>query len=775
MSPARRARKVSKLNQKQMERRQEAATKQNQDNERENNKSNAYNRYSEGAINRFKSTTGGDYVSIRDGINTKELRQAGFSDEEINDLQNQNKQQFRQFYLNEKVSQWDSAAFGAQPRNGTFDADYYIKKSDPSIKQKWREAEANDDLDITQRYGSIQNFAHWSYGSTGRAQGLAANRENARAGGDIAAQDLTAVEDYSEVMTDAQMSSVRTDMLGFEPGDKGEEDMVDAESFLGSVLESDTLREDIAGQAKFYALQKDVINKVNAAREKMTREEQENNLYMQFPQFADYKNANKNIANELLSGLGGMGGMMGLGGIKGSIEGLADRLTGMGENKNKYDWQKFFDEELADKYGDMETISSDEYGELKLDQDFRDKFINDYLKPRFDGSKSMAEFLSYMDIKQNEENVYQTQTTLNAIRTVVARETKAFVDQLKERNESPREFDTEFYFNPQGDKSIYEEQKTQVSEDWEIAKNSPETLVDGTDKTWRQWAYYHGMDVNKAEDFAKLHYQVKGRIEGFDGAKDLLTQNDVRTFIQDSIIPAIAEVKTKAGENAFLPFETPDDFIDTALSGLNPLDSDEWKNTLKELGYKDEDIDKLSDLDDVKETIKETLGSLEGADIRERIKELNKRRQDIDQTTLGGDYIVRESDKEKIEDDSNDFLYQQYVAGGYEGTRDEFYKDFFPDDPGAAGEMAELGKFMSEGFGDLDFSDPFSALGTVGGLMKDDDYSGNLFIMGDEMPGDNTEQYESMFSTSPAGGDDPFGGYRSSSGSSLIDQFSSFG
>jgi hypothetical protein len=243
-------------------------------------------------------------------------------------------------------------------------------------------------------------------------------------------------------------------MLGFEPGDKGEEDMVDAESFLGSVLESDTLREDIAGQAKFYALQKDVINKVNAAREKMTREEQENNLYMQFPQFADYQNANKNIANELLSGLGGMGGMMGLGGIKGSIEGLADRLTGMGENKNKYDWQKFFDEELADKYGDMETISSDEYGELKLDQDFRDKFINDYLKPRFDGSKSMAEFLSYMDIKQNEENVYQTQTTLNAIRTVVARETKAFVDQLKERNESPREFDTEFYFNPQGDKSI---------------------------------------------------------------------------------------------------------------------------------------------------------------------------------------------------------------------------------------------------------------------------------------------------------------------------------
>jgi hypothetical protein len=299
-------------------------------------------------------------------------------------------------------------------------------------------------------------------------------------------------------------------------------------------------------------------------------------------------------------------------------------------------------------------------------------------------------------------------------------------------------------------------------------------MVGETGKTWQQWAYYHGMNLNNKNDFAKLHYQIKGKNEGFDGAKDLLTRNDVKNFITEKIVPAVAKIKTDAGEAAFLPFETPDTFIDEYLEGANPFNNETWKEAMTDLGYSEDDLDELTSLDEVKDIIKETLGSSEGAEMRAKIEELNKKKKKLNQNTLGLDYIVRESDKEDVEEETNDFLFNQYKRAGYEGTRDEFYEDFFPDDPDAAGEMAELGKFMSgEGF-NVDMSDPFAALGSVGKLMGDEQAGGNIFSMGDEKPGDNTSEYESAFSFN-TDKDDAFEGYRSDSGQDLINQFSLFG
>ena len=763
LGPNKKASRVAKENQKQAQNRQKAANNLNSQNQSKNTKNSAFNKYQQSAINRFQSSTGGDYVSKRDGINTKMLSDAGFSESEINKLQDDSKKQFKSFYKSEKIVPWDAAAFGKQPKNGTFDATYYLTKSDPSLLEKWKAAQDNDDLDLLNVYGDVGTYAQWSYTSTGKSEGRPGNAESVK--------ELGAVTGYQEVTTDEEMSRIRDEMLGYEKGKDNEGDMVDADSFLGKVLESDTLKEDIAGQQKFYALQQDVLQKVNKARQEMDAYESERNLYESFPEFNDYMNANQNLTNEILSGLGG-GGMMGLGGMKSGIEGLIENVTGIQSNAMVYDWQKFFDEELAAKYKDMDTITSEEYGELELDQKFRDDFIEQYLKPRFDGSKSMAEFTSYMDVRKGEENIYQTRTTVDAIREVVAKETKAFMDQLKERNNSPREFDPEFYFNPEGEKEFYTKQKEQVAANWETAKTNPNKMVGDTGKTWQQWAYYHGMDLNNKNDFAKLHYQIKGKNEGFDGAKDLLTRNDVKNFITEKIVPAVAEIKTDAGEAAFLPFETPDTFIDEYLGGVNPFDNDSWKEAMTDLGYSESDLDDITSLGEVKDIIKETLGSTEGAEMRAKIEALNKQKKKIDQTTLGLDYIVRESDKEDLDEDTNDALFEQYKNAGYEGTRDEFYEDFFPDDPDAKGEMAELGKYMSEGFGDIDMSDPFSALGSVGSLMGDEQQ--NIFAMGDEMPGDNQTEYESAFSFS-SNDDDPFGGYRSDSGQDLINQFSMFG
>ena len=47
----------------------------------------------------------------------------------------------------------------------------------------------------------------------------------------------------------------------------------------------------------------------------------------------------------------------------------------------------------------------------QLEQDFKKNFIDNYVKPRFDESKSMDEFISYIDTidKETEQNIFQTQ------------------------------------------------------------------------------------------------------------------------------------------------------------------------------------------------------------------------------------------------------------------------------------------------------------------------------------------------------------------------------
>ena len=103
LSPSKLANKVAKENQKQAQNRQKAANNLNSQNQSKNTKNSAFNKYQQSAINRFQSSTGGDYVSKRDGINTKMLSDAGFSESEINKLQDDSKKQFKSFYKSEKI------------------------------------------------------------------------------------------------------------------------------------------------------------------------------------------------------------------------------------------------------------------------------------------------------------------------------------------------------------------------------------------------------------------------------------------------------------------------------------------------------------------------------------------------------------------------------------------------------------------------------------------------------------------------------------------------
>ena len=48
---------------------------------------------------------------------------------------------------------------------------------------------------------------------------------------------------------------------------------------------------------------------------------------------------------------------------------------------------------------------------------FITKFISDYITPRFNMSKSMSEFVSYLDtLDEDEQNIFQTQTAMNKLK-----------------------------------------------------------------------------------------------------------------------------------------------------------------------------------------------------------------------------------------------------------------------------------------------------------------------------------------------------------------------
>jgi len=96
----------------------------------------------------------------------------------------------------------------------------------------------------------------------------------------------------------------------------------------------------------------------------------------------------------------------------------------------------------------MTEIASPEDAQqmLEVEKGFAQNFIENYLNPRFNESKSMDEFISYIDVKEGEENIFQTQTALSALKDVANVRAKVFYDQIKSATGGG--FDPDFYFDP---------------------------------------------------------------------------------------------------------------------------------------------------------------------------------------------------------------------------------------------------------------------------------------------------------------------------------------
>ena len=762
------------------------------------NQQNKYkNQAYDSTVATASSTQGGDYTTQREAIRNIANVDSGLK----STLENY----YKAFYSTEKLQPWD-ASLGAKPPYGAFDASYY-KTQNPTVSQQWASAVANDDIDITQRYGE-NGFYLQHYTSQGKAAGARGNK----------AEVTAAANQYvEEAPTDADLQAVRSLQLGvdtdtqtnrllkipaiasewekaksgdsywegqakekfldvnkpdefaalFRLSDRPEDQIVrlnyNANAEYGITELEDALGEAVGEKAtvdvkRFGALTQDVLKQTIAEMKKAKAREQNMSMFKGFGAFGEIVDINKELSNSILgdSGVGGVLSFTGGGKAQESLEKSLTKITGVNTNNTVYNWQKWFDETLKTKYDEnleLGYTTEEAKEQVKIEAGFAKEFVDKYLTPRFDQSKSMDEFVEYLDVRQSEQNPFQTQDIMNAAKLVADVRAQSYLDQLK--TTPGRYFDSNFYFSPTGDKAregAYLDQTATVTADWEAAKKG--------DEYWKTQAYRFGVDVNDKDAFARMHFQVKGQGKGYDFADDILNASKVSDYIYTQILPALKQEALKSG-TVFGQFITPEEFADEMLQGLDPNDKTTWDEVLKRYGLENF----KGDITELKEYVKETLRTGSAQEIRENIKYLNEKRQKPTQEKLGITYIERPEDYKEEGIKGETELYKTFQSAGFKGTEDEFYNDFFPDmDRGEQVLLTKSGKNEALKTTGLDLKDPFASLGTIESFFDTDK---------PEVTADKPEPKTNSYFRIAMGEDEEEPLTKSKSGASILGEFTS--
>ena len=767
-----------------------------------NDKNTAINKWSQNTVTRLSIAKDGTYKNNANSIESNELRNI-LSPEEYSQFINTASDSFDGFYTAKVISKWDPKTQGSQPPVGGFDPLYYRTQTNGGTiaDQQWNAAQtavsingrAKPDLDIVGKYGSADNYSFFYYTTQGKAAGDRGN----------AAQRAGIAEDYSETLTDADFQLYRDKVLGLSDRFDDLQDWIDAqdptilaewvsslppdqrrafndgtlpvptldsvpdrlrgkivlekektilEGELGAVLNA----KDKQQQQAFGSLTSDSLKQAAAELQRVKANETQFDFFSGLEGFNEIFSLNESIANSII-GDTGVGGVLGFATsperLSEGIEKSLGNITGVPSRSNAvYNWQKWFDEQLLSRYEEGKTFQDplNAENQFTLDAEFAKDYIERYLKPRFDNSKSLSEFISYLDVKQNEQNIFQTQSALDALRDIADLRSRAFLDGI--RNQEPLNFDAAFYFDPTGNLSEddpkfarYVEQKAEVAKDWEDARTRGDTVtIDGL--TWNQWAYFYGLDVNDPNQFAKLNYQVKGAARGFDPAKDLITLKDATDYIQNTIIPEIANEKLNIGDISFLNFVTPEEFADNLLEGIDPeKQKEEFDKVLETLGLSGKDLG----IDEVKQFIIEAFRTGAAEKIRESIKFLNEKKLRPTQERLGVDYIERPEDFKPTNSPNETELYKIFRNAGYQGTEDEFFDSFLTDVNRSEVEFltqGQKGLQLGGTFAGLTSRDPFKALSSIETLFAEEQPGTTTTQKDDSAPsyfkifGDSTEQ-----------------------------------
>ena len=823
------------------------------------------------------------------------------------------------FYTKEKLKPYDSLKEGAKPPMGTFDSAYYATQNTygQAAMKEWKDKANNllgyglPDLDYTQRYKTFVTdsegnqypyaFLNSVYTEKKGDPSISDLDNRANAAEDTARAD--AVLETWNNLSKGEKKAYQESLLGLDkkgasgqyyvdfdsPYVRDEEGNIvyeeDADgnrvpklnqanlSYLESSVFNVFGKKDLEQQDKFKALALDVLQESVDKLEEQRQRERQLGIFRGLPGFNEIYGANSSIANSLLgdSGIGGYLSMMGtnVDQIKEDLTKGLSGVTGISNNSSVYNWQKWFEESLLEKYENLDEIggklgadvegldpilnedkwktfkseiekadpeadpeawnkllednnlatglTKDRALEIKnpenwkallkkydladnltksqvlqkfrkenidriytIEKAFKENFIEDYLKPRFDQSKSMDEFVSYLDtLDEDEQNVFQTQDALQSLKNVANAYAVAKLDAIK--GQDGNTFDADFYFDPTtainetyaGPKDEqYRAQKEAIAADWAAAKANPNAVIPGTKSeaypqgfTWNQYAYYYGLDLNKKKDFARLHHDVVGYTKGYDAAKDITSNADIQSYITNTVLPKVGEAKLDLGDAAFSTFTTPEEFADHLLEGIDPTENNpEWKEILEQFG-----LDAESSLDEVKQYIIDVTRTGAAKDIRQAIKYLNERKLTPTQQRLGVTYIERPEDVKEIDPENQSALYQIFANAGYAGTEDEFFTEFMPDVNRGDMDLITAGLGGAENFQLSDISDdPFQALATVGSYF--DDGGGGMFgdspSVSSSSDDDDSYDYFNLFNDS----DD----YKSDAGRDYISEYATF-
>jgi hypothetical protein len=681
--------------------------------------SQARNKYDQ-LVNSFNNAQDGTYKDLMQSLKVR-LGDIGF-----NDLINNNGEMTLSAVYQKKIAPWD-ASKGAQPPTGGFDASYYREFTQGGVdaENSWDAAQEGvntgyydedgnpyllPDLDITGRY-SFDSYMHWHYTTQGKAAGYRGNEE----------QYADLADAYEEYLTDAEYEMYRDKVLG-----GGEE------TILGKKVGAELSAKEKQIQQQFGSLTTDSLKKAAGELLKAKRQERDLEFYKGLEGFDEVLSINETIANSLL-GDSGIGGILGFvtNPVKAqeSLEKSLASATGVPTfNGVTYNWQKWFEEQLAGNYEKGITVQDplDPNKTYTLDAEFAKRYIDEYLKPRFDSSKSMSEFISTLELQQQDKNVFEVQTALAKLRDIGEIRAQAYLDDVYGRD--PLNFNVDFYMNPTGNFeagdpkiSKYEEQRNQVANDWETAKRNSSSVVPGTNWTWDQWAYYYGLNINDRNQFAQLHYQVLGASKGFDPAKDVLTLKDASDYISTKILPEIASKDIDLADVNFLQFVTPEEFADSVIEGVSPeTNKEEWDKMLATIGIAGEGMG----INEVKQYIADQFRTGNAVNIRQSIKYLNEKGKTPTQKDLGVDYIQRAEDAKSTTSPYATTLYKIFKDAGYQGNEDDFYGSFMTDVDKGEMQLLEQGASqkglqLGGAYAGLTSDDPFQALSSMTGLFGD--------------------------------------------------------